>query len=220
MKKYVLLALLASMAVAGCSCNKTTEPTKVYAPQVEINYYVLREAKAETLAVIEEIKPEQNLVEIKDVETNLVPIEEVKPEPLVSIAYITKPEPTESEIYNYIFDECAEREIDPYMVMAMIQHESHWDADIIGDNGNAFGLMQIQPRWHAERIENLGVTDLLDPIQNISVGIDYIDELIDMGKGLDWALMCYNGGPALANRRKNINYAITIQNTAAELAEK
>ncbi len=127
---------------------------------------------------------------------------------------------TLADAKTYIFEECAEREIDPYIVMAMVHHESRWNAESIGDSGRAFGLMQIQPRWHEARIEKLGVDDLLDPVQNVKVGIDFFDELMDMGKGLDWALMCYNGGPAKANKQSNLNYAIKIKNTAVELAEK
>ena len=137
----------------------------------------------------------------------------------VETPYIAPKVKTRNEIEAHIFEECAEREIDPYIIMAMIHHESRWEIESIGDSGRAFGLMQIQPRWHEARIEELGVTDLLDPIQNVTVGIDFFDELMDMGKGLDWALMCYNGGPAFANRGKNINYAIKIKNTAEELRE-
>ena len=67
------------------------------------------------------------------------------------------------------------------------------------DGGQSFGLMQIQPQWHRERMRDLGVTDLLDPAQNIRVGIDYLSELLSLGKGEEYAVMFYNGGEIHAN---------------------
>lgn len=64
-------------------------------------------------------------------------------------------------------------------VMAMANRESRFDVTASGDNGNSLGLLQIQPRWHQERMDRLGVTDLMDPIQNTKVALDYIDWLID-----------------------------------------
>ena len=62
--------------------------------------------------------------------------------------------------------------------------------------------MQVQERWHFDRIEELGVTDLLDPYQNVTVGIHFLEELIWLGGGsIEWALMAYNGGPVYANRK-------------------
>lgn len=108
--------------------------------------------------------------------------------------------PLSEDLQNHIFELCGRYEIEPVIVIAMIGKESSYDADIVGDNGRAFGLMQIQPRWHEERIESLGVSDLLDPYQNVLVGIDYLAELFDMGNSLEWTLMAYNGGFAHADR--------------------
>ena len=105
----------------------------------------------------------------------------------------------------------------------MIKRESSYRADAIGDNGKSFGLMQIQKRWHLERIKELGVTDLLDPKQNITVGVNILAELIDKCDGDDvyWVLMAYNGGVAYANRLTNngtiSEYAQYITERAWEL---
>ena len=46
----------------------------------------------------------------------------------------------------------------------------------MGDVHESFGLMQIQPKWHEDRMRRLGVTDLLDPEQNVRVGADLLSE--------------------------------------------
>lgn len=108
--------------------------------------------------------------------------------------------PLDDELQDYIIETSEERGVDPAIIIAMINRESQFDIDIIGDKGKAFGLMQIHPRWHSDRMEKLGVTDLLDPYQNVTVGIDIMAELLDGGESVEWALMAYNGGYANANR--------------------
>lgn len=107
--------------------------------------------------------------------------------------------PLSTEIQDHIFAVCKEYGIEPEIVIAMIQKESYFNADIMGDNGAAYGILQVHPRWHYDRMERLGVTDLMDPCQNITVAVDYLAECIRMGGGsLDWGLMAYNGGPSYA----------------------
>ena len=61
--------------------------------------------------------------------------------------------------------------------MAIANQESSFDPGVTGDGGRSVGMMRIQFRFHVDRIERLGVTDLTDPVQNAAVGIDYIKEL-------------------------------------------
>ncbi len=109
--------------------------------------------------------------------------------------------PLDRDVQAHVFNLCEQRDIDPAVVFAMIWRETRYDVDAIGDSGYAFGLLQIQPRWHGERMERLGCTDLLDPIQNITVGVDYLAEMIERGNGLEWALCAYNAGASGANKR-------------------
>lgn len=128
-------------------------------------------------------------------------------EPEVAEAAILYPVPLDEDLQLYIVRLCEEHHIEPSVVFAMIDRESDFRANIIGDNGNSFGLMQIQPKWHQARMDKLGCTDLLDPYQNVTVGIDYLAELIDRGNGLDWALAAYNAGPGGANSGRGWDYA-------------
>ena len=103
------------------------------------------------------------------------------------------------DIQEWIIDYCYERNISPYLVMAIIEVESGCNARAEGDDGQAIGYMQIQPRWHQERIDKLGVTDLRNPYQNIKVGVDILLELFHKNPSIDWVLHAYNGGEAYAN---------------------
>ena len=131
--------------------------------------------------------------------------------------------PLDQELQEYIFMVCDlyDNRVDPAIIIAMIEKESTYRADAIGDSGRSFGLMQIQQRWHTQRMLDLGVVDLLDPYQNVAVGIDYICELQMNGLGIEWSLMAYNGGVAYANRLRSegrvSDYATYIVNRAEEL---
>ena len=122
--------------------------------------------------------------------------------------------PLDADLQDHIFAECEKHGIDPAIVIAMIDKESDYRASIKGDSGRSYGLMQIQLKWHKDRMERLGCDDLLDPYQNVSVGIDYLAEMLDRDKGVEWALMAYNGGASYANKKASngeiSDYASTI----------
>lgn len=130
--------------------------------------------------------------------------------------------PLSEELQLHIMTECKKHNISPALIIAMIERESDFRANTIGDNGNSFGLMQIQPKWHKARMDKLGVTDLLDPYQNVTVGIDLVASLFaKYGDNIYMVLMEYNGGLGYANRMANngkiSDYALTIVARAEEL---
>lgn len=107
--------------------------------------------------------------------------------------------PLSSEVQDCIFEECEKYGINPALVIAIIERESRFDADVIGDNGRSFGLMQVQPKWHYQRMQELNCTDLLNPYQNIKVGVDILAELNGQNSNIHWVLMAYNSGATIAN---------------------
>lgn len=110
------------------------------------------------------------------------------------------PVPLEDDLQVHIIRECREKQIDPAVVFAMIEVESRYDAAAMGDYGNAYGLMQVQLRYHKERMARLGATDLLDPFQNVTVGIDYLAECIENNGGdVEMGLVAFNAGQYGAN---------------------
>lgn len=141
-------------------------------------------------------KPQNNVSSIHIVQTP------VCVEPMESEEPKTKyyDVPLSEDLQDYIFELCETHNIDPALVIAMIKRESGYKASAVGDKGNSLGLMQIQPRWHKERMGRLNCPDLLDPYQNVTVGIDILTELFAKGKSIEWVLMAYNGGNAYANR--------------------
>lgn len=125
--------------------------------------------------------------------------------------------PLDAGLQKWIFEHCKKNSISTYLIFALIEKESDYDTDLIGDNGQAFGLMQIQKQWHQERMARLGITDLMEPEQNITVGIDYLVELFRTGHEVDWVLMAYNGGPAYADRNRDNG---TVSSYATEVIER
>lgn len=92
---------------------------------------------------------------------------------------------------DYIEILCEERSMCPELVQAIIETESSWNPE--ARNGDCIGLMQISERWHQDRMERLGIEELMDPYDNILVGIDYLDELIHRYGDQAMVLMVYNG---------------------------
>ena len=107
------------------------------------------------------------------------------------------PEPVpvaQLEINDHI-DKMAKRYgLDSRIIKALIEEESGWVASAEGDNGQSVGLMQIQEHWHKERMKRLGVTNLYDSEQNITVGCDILSELLNKYGNYKDALSVYNSG--------------------------
>lgn len=103
--------------------------------------------------------------------------------------------PLDHELQEHIIQTCEDYGVDASVVLAMIDRESDFDADDIGDGGESFGLCQVQPKWHQERMERLDCDDLLDPFQNVTVAVDYLAEQIDRyDEDVAKALTAYNQG--------------------------
>lgn len=150
--------------------------------------------------------PVVKVVEIKEIETD-------KPE------YFEVP--LSHDIQDHIFATCEEYGIAPALVIAMIEQESDFRADEVGDDGSSAGLLQVQQKWHQERMDRLGCDNLLEPYQNITVAVDYIAELKEINPDLYWVLMAYNSGMNRATKNMGAgtysDYAIEVTQYAARL---
>ena len=123
-----------------------------------------------------------------------------------------------ADLEAYIEQVCEPYNICPELVEAMIERESTWNPK--AQNGDCMGLMQISGRWHKDRMERLGVTDLLDPYDNILVSVDYLAELFGKSEDAGWVLMTYNGDSranTLYKTGKLSAYAEWILERSAEL---
>lgn len=127
------------------------------------------------------------------VEYQIAAVQADAAEPVVLSYYDSVP--LDKELQDYIIKQAHAKGIPPQIVMAIIERESDYDITNMGDGGNSYGLMQIQKRWHQERMDKLGCSDLFDPYQNVAVGIDYLAELLDRYDGdMAKALVGYNQG--------------------------
>lgn len=79
----------------------------------------------------------------------------------------------------------------PELLMAMIEQESSGHKGAVNSAGDT-GLLQVNPKWHYNRMERLGVTDLYDPYSNILVAADYLAELFKEDEEVYLVLMKYN----------------------------
>lgn len=100
--------------------------------------------------------------------------------------------PLEPEVQEALYAACTETGIRYELALAVVWKETGF-CNLVGDGGESYGYMQIQPKWHAERMERLGVTDLMDPASNFRVACDYLAELLERYE-LPQALTAYNSG--------------------------
>lgn len=85
----------------------------------------------------------------------------------------------------------AQYNICPELLQAVAFCESSYRADAV--NGDCIGIMQISEKWHKNRMKRLGVTNLLDIRQNMTVAADYLAELAEKYEDVAVVLMVYNG---------------------------
>lgn len=133
--------------------------------------------------------------------------------------------PLSARFQKYIDGKCKSYGISTNVVMGCIRTESNFQTQIMGDNGKAYGLMQVQKQWHKARMKKVGATDLLNPYDNVAVGIDYLAELYGIYGNYHKALMAYNGGHAYCKRRLrmglvNSPYSRRVMNYAEDFKKE
>lgn len=98
---------------------------------------------------------------------------------------------------KHLYRLCGEHELDPAMVLSLVQVESRFRADVVSSAG-AIGLMQVMPDtagFVARR--KLMRQDLKDPFVNLELGMIYLRALKDRYAGEDpyFHFAAYNMGP-------------------------
>lgn len=112
-------------------------------------------------------------------------------------------------ISNEMIDDIAVRSgVDPNIVKAIIMEESGGNPNAVGDGGESIGLMQIQPKHHQKRMEELGIVSLFDPQENVILGCSILSDLYDKYGNYEDALSVYNSG----NTKDGKTYAERILN--------
>jgi len=112
-------------------------------------------------------------------------------------------EPTKAskvQIQDMVTNACAKYNIEPKLVMALIQQESGFNQNAISKAG-AQGLMQLMPAT----AKSLGVTNAFNPQENIEGGVRYLKGLLDRFNGNKiLALAAYNAGPNAVTKHNGV----------------
>lgn len=94
----------------------------------------------------------------------------------------------------YISCLCKQYDVPYALVLAIIEQESGYEFDKTGDGGQSKGYMQIYEKWHTDRMQKLGCNDIMNPYQNVRVGIDFLAELHEKYGTWQDTLTAYNYG--------------------------
>jgi hypothetical protein len=119
---------------------------------------------------------------------------------------ITEPEvfyfevPLSDDFQDYIRAKCIEYDVPMELVIALIDKESSFRADVVS-NTDDYGYMQINKFNHEWLSETLGVSNFLDPYENVLCGIYIIAGHLHKTDGdIVLALMRYNCGATGAKK--------------------
>lgn len=97
------------------------------------------------------------------------------------------------DLQEYTYYLCKDYKVDYYFVMGLMFTESAFVADSISITDD-YGLMQINA-CNADYLEDkLGVTDLLEPYQNIQAGLYILKGLFEKYENESLVCMAYNMG--------------------------
>lgn len=107
--------------------------------------------------------------------------------------------PLDDETQQMILEKTEEHGIDFAFTMGIIYTESRFQPEVISSGGD-YGLMQINKVNHEWLSETLGLTDFLDPEQNVTAGLYILDYLFDRYENPAQVLMAYNMGEGGAKK--------------------
>jgi peptidoglycan lytic transglycosylase len=107
--------------------------------------------------------------------------------------------------WKMIQQKAQERELDPYLILALIRQESLFDPRA-RSSAAALGLMQLLPSTASRVARQIGVSvpsaeQLLQPDINLTLGTKYLKNLLERYSN-DWfkAIAAYNAGEAAVDR--------------------
>ena len=127
--------------------------------------------------------------------------------------------PLAHELQDFVRAEAEKMGVPPELILAIMDQESDYRANVISAS-NDYGIMQINKINHESLREILGVTDFLDPEQNIRCGTYMIGKLLAKYDGdMHRALTAYNRGEGGANKyySNNGTYETTYSRSIIEI---
>ena len=99
--------------------------------------------------------------------------------------------PLSDEFQIYIQSACEQHQVDYKSVLGIIFAESGFNPNAV--NGDCIGLMQVKT-IHLNELQQIGITDLNNPYQNVEAGIYLFADAIEKSDNINQALMVYNNG--------------------------
>lgn len=103
--------------------------------------------------------------------------------------------PLDDELQRFVREQCEARGVPFEIALALIERESGYRTDVKSIT-NDYGLMQINACNHKWLAEELGLTDMMDPYQNITAGVYILGQAFEKYEDPNQALMAYNMGDA------------------------
>jgi hypothetical protein len=145
------------------------------------------------------------------------------PPPLIGPPLVSMPSPAPAcdplppgSMDSQIKTEGDKKNIAPELVRAVISAESAFVPCAVSNKG-AMGLMQLMP----DTAKAMGVTDPMDPGDNLRGGVRYLGQLLERyGGDLSLALSAYNAGPATVDKYGGIPPIPETQNYVREILKK
>ncbi|MBI1934934.1 transglycosylase SLT domain-containing protein [Candidatus Woesearchaeota archaeon] len=159
--------------------DKTPITTRYFRVRARYNYYLENKFNVP----IEKRIEESLLPQPAPAETSTPGFRTDLPEGVYKNAYFTAGQ-READYSGIVFEVAKQYNVDYLFVKAIIQQESSWNPNAVGDGGNSFGLMQVS-RTNAQKL-GCGANFETDPRANIECGIKLIRELMDVQQKNSW----------------------------------
>ena len=139
-----------------------------------------------------------------------------------NLSFVPLDIPMDERLQEYIFYLSEAYDIDFTFVMALIQHGTNFQVGAISPTDD-YGLMQINSVNHTYLANELGITDFLDPYENVKAGMFILRKLFEKYETPEKVLMAYNMGETGAARLWEqgifeVNYSKEVLQKQAEYA--
>ena len=124
---------------------------------------------------------------------------------IFAVAYLASGKEAKGEtLRDYIFKIARENNIDPALIMGIIQVESNWNPNAVRVEPNGYksiGLMQVTIQAARDAGYMGDERGLFNPKINIKYGVKYLRKMLDIFNGNIYkAIAAYNAGPGNVKR--------------------
>ena len=130
---------------------------------------------------------------------------------LLQTEHIDLPKTRVDHIARVVAGEAKRNEVDPFLVLSVIWHESRFNASIVNEKSGAAGLMQLMP-VHYKR-KGRGLQWALRAGSNVAAGVKLIDLYRDRCGSIRAALWAYSGSNCKKSGKRNRSFAAKVFRT-------